>query len=248
MVFFALILVASEVGFWLGQGSHLKAHEQAKAQIIAVEESVLGILALLLAFSLVMGVSRFDSRRLLVVEEANAIGTTYWRCRIVPSPEGPELIGLLREYLDARIHYFDFGMHRDRLQAARERATQLQKEMWLRAEAYAQRDPRSVAAGLLLQSLNQTFDLENSRWMALTVHVPVGVLSVDFLVALVAGLLVGYNFGLTGHRDPVSTCLLAACVAAVLAVILDLDQPRRGLIRVDQQSMVDLQRQFEQTQ
>jgi hypothetical protein len=103
VVFFALILIASEVGFWLGLGSHLKAHEQTKAQIIAVEESVLGILALLLAFSLVMGVSRFDSRRLLVVEEANAIGTTCWRCRLVPPPEGPELIGLsastwMREY------------------------------------------------------------------------------------------------------------------------------------------------------
>jgi hypothetical protein len=115
--------------------------------------------------------------------------------------------------------------------------------MWLRAAANAQKDPRSVPAGLLLESLNQTFDLENSRGMALMVHLPSGVLWVDFLVALLAGLLVGYNFGLTGHRHPMSTWVLAVCVAAVLAVILDLD--RRGLTQVGQQPLIDLQRQLD---
>jgi hypothetical protein len=244
VVFFSLILGASEGGFWLGQRSNLQGYQETKAQLIAVEEGVLGILALLLAFSLVMAVSRFDSRRLLVVEEANAISTTYWRCRLVPPPEGTELIGLLHEYVDAKIHYFDSGTDRDCLLASRERTTQLQKELWSRAAAGALKDPRSVPAGLLLESLSRTFDLENSRWTALTVHVPGGVLWVDSLVALLASLLVGYNFGLTGHRHPISMCVLAVCVASVLAVILDLDQPRRGLIQVGQQPLIDLQRQL----
>src|SRR5262249_42854571 len=223
------------------------ADQVTRAQMVAVEESVLAILALLLAFSLVMAVSRFDSRRLLTVEEANAIGTTYWRCRLVPLPEGLELLDLLKEYLDAKVHFFDSGVDLERLQASRERTTQLQNEMWTRAVALAKKDPRSIPAGLLLESLNQTFDLENSRWMALTVHLPVGVLGVDFLVALLACLLVGYNFGLDGYRDHISTWALVMCVAAVLGVILDLDQPRRGLIQVGARPLIDLQRQLEET-
>jgi hypothetical protein len=216
--------------------------------MIAVEESVLAILALLLAFSLVMAVSRFDSRRLLAVEEANAIGTSYWRCLLVPPPEGPELLDLLKEYLDAKVHFFDSGIDVQRLRASRGRTTQLQNEMWTRAAVHAKKDPRSIPAGLLLESLNQAFDLENSRWMALTVHLPVGVLGVDFLVALLAGLLAGYNYGLDGYRDRISTWVLATCVAAVLGVILDLDQPRRGLIQVGARPLIDLQRQLEETQ
>jgi hypothetical protein len=215
--------------------------------MIAVEQSVLEILALLLAFSLVMAVSRFDSRRLLTVEEANGIGTTYWRCRLVPPPEGLELLDLLKEYLDAKVHFFDSGVDVERLRASRQRTTRLQNEMWTRAVVLAKRDPRSIPTGLLLESLNQMFDLENSRWMAITVHLPVGVLGVDFLVGLLACLLVGYNFGLDGYRDGISTWALVMCVAAVLGVILDLDQPRRGLIQVDAQPLIDLQRQWEET-
>jgi hypothetical protein len=247
LICFGALLAANEGGFWLGQRSPLTADRVARAQMIAVEESVLEILALLLAFSLVMAVSRFDSRRLLTVEEANAIGTTYWRCRQVPPPEGLELLDLLREYLDAKVHFFDSGVDLERLRASRQRTTRLQNEMWARAVVLAKKDPRSIPAGLLLESLNQTFDLENSRWMAITVYLPVGVLGVDFLVALLACLLVGYNFGLDGHRDHISTWALVMCVAAVLGVILDLDQPRQGLIQVGARPLIDLQRQWEET-
>jgi hypothetical protein len=181
------------------------------------------------------------------VEEANAIGTTYWRCRLVPPPEGLELLGLLKEYLDAKVHFFDSGVDVERLRASRQRTTRLQNEMWTRAVVLAKKDPRSIPAGLLLESLNQTFDLENSRWMAITVRLPVGVLGVDFIVALLACLLVWYNFGLDGYRDQFSTWALVVCVAAVLGVILDLDQPRRGLIQVGTRPLIDLQRQLEET-
>jgi hypothetical protein len=243
LVFFVLILAAVEVGFRVGRRSTVKSYEATKKRVTAVEAAVLGVLGLLLAFSLVMAVSRFDVRRQLVRDEANAIGTTYLRCQLIPSPEGPELVGLVREYVDAKLHYFDAGVDPDHLRASRERTGQLQKDLWSRAAAYAMKDPRSIPAGLLLQSLNETFDLESSRWTALTAHVPDGVLSIDMLVGLLAALLVGYNFGVAGHRHLISSCLLAICIATVLAVIVDLDQPRRGLIRVSEQPLIDLQRQ-----
>src|SRR5262249_11187328 len=207
---------------------------------------VLSVLGLLLGFTLAMAVSRFDTRRTLVVEEANAIGTSYWRSQLIPAPEGPEVAALLRQYVDAKLHYFDAGTDPDQLQSSRARTARLQKELWSRASASAQRDPRSVPAGLLLQSLNQTFDLETSRWIALTVHLPDGVLLVDMLVGLLAALLVGYNFGITGRHHFISPFVLAVCIATVMAVIIDLDQPRQGLIQVGQQALIDLQEQVQE--
>ena len=238
------MLAAGEAGFRLGRKSGVRNHQKTETSITTVEAGILGVLGLLLGFTVIMAVSRFDTRRQLVLEEANAIGTSYWRSQLVPPPEGPELANLLREYVDAKLHYFDAGLDPDRLSASRERIARLQEQLWSRATAFVQKDPRSVPAGLLLQSLNQTFDLESARWTALVIHVPEAVLWVDGFIGLLAVLMVGYSFGLGGRRGPLSTGLLAACIATVLAVIVDLDQPGRGLIQVSQQPLIDLQRQL----
>ena len=244
VAFFALLLIAGEAGFWLGRKSGVRFYEDTKKRISAVENAVLGVLGLLLAFTLVMAVSRFDLRRQLVIDEANAIATSYWRSQLVPPPEGPEIANLLRDYVTVKLRYFDAGIDADHLRVSRERTARLQGELWSRAAAFAQKDPRSIPAGLLLQSLNLTFDLESSRWNALMIHVPDGVLWVDIIVGLLAALKVGYAFGVGGRRHPFSLGLLAACIATVLAVTMDLDQPRQGLIQVNQQPLIDLQREL----
>jgi hypothetical protein len=244
LVFFVLLLIAGEAGFQIGRRTSARFYEDTKKRVNAVEAAILGVLGLLLAFTLVMAVARFDIRRQLVIDETNAIATSYWRSQLVPPPEGPELPNLLREYVDTKVHYFDIGIHPDRLQVSRDRTARLQAELWSRASAFAQKDPRSIPAGLLLQSLNQTFDLENSRWNALMLHVPDGVLWVDIIVALLAAIKVGYAFGVGGRRHPFSLGLLAMCIATVLAITLDLDQPQQGLIRVNDQPLIDLQHEL----
>jgi hypothetical protein len=241
-----LLLASGELGFRLGGRSNAKDHEAAKSAITSVEAAVLGVLGLLLAFTLVMAVSRFDTRRQLVLDEANAIDKAYWRSQLVPPPEGSKLADLLREYVDVKVHFFDAGMDPDHLRASRERVARLQQELWSRASANAQKDRQSIPAGLLLQSLDQAFDLENSSWTEFMIHVPDGVLWVDIFVGLLAALLVGYDFGITGYRNPLSTWLLAVCIATVLTVIIDLDQPRQGLIQVGLQPLIDLQHHLEQ--
>jgi hypothetical protein len=242
LLFFGLILVAGEAGFRLGRRSRVRHQQETRKLIDSVEVAVLGVLGLLLAFSLVMAVSRFDRRRDLVLEEANAIHASYWRSQLIPAPEGPALAGLLLQYVDAQVHYFDAGVDPGRLEVSRERTARLQTDLWSQAQAAAQKDSRSIPTGLLLQSLNQTFELENSRWTELQIHVPTGVIGVDVIV----GLLAGYNFGVAGNRNLISWFLLAVCIATVLAVIVDLDQPRQGLIQVDQRPLIDLQRQLQE--
>jgi hypothetical protein len=98
-----------------------------------------------------------------------------------------------------------------------------------------------VRVGLLLQSLNQAIDLESARRTVFQNQVPKGVIYVNGIVGILAAILVGYTFGLHGPRQIFSTWMLALAITLVLGVIIDLDRPRSGFIRVSQQPMIDLQ-------
>ncbi len=160
------------------------------------------------------------------------------------------MANLLREYTAARIQFtklrrIQFGTAEDKsLLEAHERSGRLHAELWSRAAAVAQKDPRSVPAGLLLQSLNQVFDLEQARWTTFHTHVPGSVIWADFVVALLASVLVGYSLGLAGRRNFTYLFMLAVCLTVVMIVIVDLDDPRRGFIRVNLQPLLDVQQQM----
>jgi hypothetical protein len=239
-----LMVAMNEAGFCLGRHVESKTTEKTKSEISVVAGSIVGVLGLLLGFTMSMAVARYEARKQLVLEEANAIGTSYLRTQLIPAPDGPEIANLLSDYVNLRIQYArpdqDFG----RLEAERSQTAHVQNEFWSRAVAYAQKDPNPVRAGLILQSLNQVIDLEAARWMAFQNRVPAPVIYVNGIVALLAVIIVGYAFGVSGRRQVFSPFLLALAISVVLAVILDLDRPRRGFIQVSQQPMIDLQRQL----
>jgi hypothetical protein len=243
-VFIAAILVASEIGFRLGQKAEARTAAKTTSQLLTVEGGILALLGLLLGFTVSMAVTRFEARKQLVLDEANAIGTSYLRAQLLPAPRSADIANLLRQYVDVRLRYSNVGEDPDRIKAAREQAARLQDEFWTRAVAYAQEDPSPVRAGLLLQSLNQVIDLESSRWLAFQNRVPATVIYANGVLALLAATLVGYTFGLEGRRQVFFTCVLALAITVVLAVIVDLDSPRQGFIRVSQQPLIDLQHQL----
>jgi hypothetical protein len=245
VVFFGATLAgACEAGFCLGRKAESKTTENTKSHLGVVEGGILAVLGLLLGFTMSMAVTRFEVRKQLVLDEANAIHTSYLRTRLLPAPDSTEIANLLREYLDVRLQSADVVNDFDRLRAMREQAARLQNEFWTRAVTYGQKDPNPVRSGLLLQSLNEVIDLESARWMAFQNHVPSTVIYVNFIVALLATTLVGYGFGRDGRRQVFSTTMLVLAITVVLAVIVDLDQPRQGLIKGSQQPLVDLQQQL----
>jgi hypothetical protein len=195
-----------------------------------------------------MAVSRFEARKQLVVEESNAIGTSYLRVQLIPPPEGTEISDCLRDYVDLRLQYSLASTELDdRQKAARARAARLQDNFWSRAAAFAQKDPRSVTAGLLLQSLNDVIDLEAARFAASMNHVPETVILVVGFVAILSAAMVGYLFGLGNQRHLLSTVTMAVAITAVLLVIVDLDRPDRGLIQISQQPLIDVQSRLHTT-
>lgn len=245
VVIFAVVLAAgSEAGFRLGRASESRNADNKRPQLGAVTSGMLSVLGLLLGFTMSMAVTRFEVRKQLVLDEANAIGTSYLRARLLPAPEGAEIMNLLREYIAVRLEYADVVDDFNRLRETREQAVHLQNEFWSLAVDSGLKDPSPVKAGLLLQSLNEVIDLEAARWMAFQNHVPLPVIYVNCVVAFLETLLVGYGFGREGRRQVFSTTMLVLAITVVLAVIVDLDQPKQGFIKGSQQPLVDLQHQL----
>lgn len=238
-----LQLTSAEAGFYVGRYVESTIGEITIPLVTVVAAAILGILSLLLGFTVSMAVSRFETRKQLVLAEANAIGTSYLRTQILPAQQSGELTSTLREYVDLRLQYGDVGVRTDRPQdeGMREEAARLQDELWLRAVACARTDVNPSGTALLLQSLNRVIELEKARWMAFRDTVPGTVIYVDAIVAILGMSLVGYLSGAENRHHMFVVCILALAITGVLGVIIDLDRPRRGFIRVSQQPMIDLQ-------
>jgi hypothetical protein len=249
-VLFFSLLASMEVGFRLGRRAESTIEAKTKSQIPRIQGSVLGVLGLLLGFTISMAVSRFEIRKQLVLEEANAVGTSYLRTALIPEPDRSYIARRLREYVELRLQYSRAGddvsnlKDAEAVKTAREEIRSVQNDFWNRAASHAQSDPNPVTAGLLLQALNQVIDLDAARWMAFNNHVPETVVYLNAFVALLASTQVGYSLGLAGKRRLFSAFLLSLAITVTLTVIIDLDRSRQGLITVTQQPLIDLERRL----
>ena len=235
-----LLLLVTEAGFRRGRAAGSSLSDSTKSQLSTLQGAMMGLLALLLGFSFAMAEGRFETRRQLVVEESNAIGSTYLRSRMLGEPFKAEVAKLLREYVDARIEYFEEEVNPDRVKDAIDKSEDLQKQVWSQAIAAVAKNPSAVPTGLFVTSLNEVIDLHAQRDAARVDHVPEIVLLLLFFVAAGSMALVGYGCGIGNRRNLQHTVAVSLIVSFVILVIMDLDRPRRGVIRVSQESMVAL--------
>ena len=150
IVIVALVLLSIEGGYRLGHYRRGRSEQEKDAPVGAMVGSTLGLLAFMLAFTFGMAASRFDTRKSLVLDEANAIGTTYLRAAMLPDRRD-EVRGLLRDYVDARLEAVQSGGMVEGLR----RAEDLQTRLWTEAAAIALQHPGSIVVGLFVESLNE---------------------------------------------------------------------------------------------
>lgn len=233
----AFFFLAFEGGFRFGQTIRTRADETVKSWISTIDAAILGILALLLGFTFSMSLSRFDLRKQLVIEEANAISTTYLRAQLLPEPYMMEISYLLRQYVGVRLE----GIKPGKLHDAIVRSEQLHNQLWLRAVDVSKKGPSPILVLLFLNSLNEMIDLHDKRLSAFENRVPQMVLVLLFVCGIMTVLVTGYGCGLGNRRNFVPVAMMSVILAMVILVIMDLDQPGRGFIRVSQQSLIRLQ-------
>lgn len=197
-----------------------------------------------LGFSYAMAQQRFEARRQLVVEEANAIGTTYLRAQWLPQPHREDVSNLLRQYVDARLPKdFESRSMEELVEGVSVLSERLLDQLWVHAVDVAKKNPTPVVA-LFLSALNETIDLHAKRLAQFQNRVPESVLLLLYLFATVAMLITGYGAGLRTLRCLLPTVAMVVLLCTSLYVIVDLDRPQQGLINVSQESMIRLQQRF----
>jgi hypothetical protein len=195
--------------------------------------AVLGLLALLLGFTFSLSLSRYEARRDLVVQEANAIGTTWLRAELLQEPYRTEMTGLLRRYTDVRIAWSEGDGPIGPTAAA-------QAQMWAAMGRALRGEPSQLLSRGLMDSMNESIDAQGARLAARAAHVPDRVLRILVVYSVLAMVMLGYTMGGTGRSHRVATMLLSILLALALVVIIDLDRPRSGQIQVSQQPLLDV--------
>lgn len=238
---FALTLVvcigSAEAGSVLaGIALRKKKEKEPEAPLGTLVGAMLGLLAFILAFTFGMTGSRFDARKQLVLEESNAIGTTYLRAGLLPPKQGLEIRQLLREYVEVRLTATP-----ENLQEALDKSEEIHGKLWSQAKSMVKEDMDSELRSLFIASLNELIDLHQSRLtVALEYRLPASVwLSVQ-LLAILSMLALGYQTGMAGSRRMLGTPVLALAFSLVIVMIADCDRPEEGLIRVSQQPIADV--------
>jgi hypothetical protein len=229
------ILAAVEFGRWLGS----RAGKPGNDDVSTLEGAVIGLLALMVGFTFAMTLTRFEARRDAVLAEANAIGTTALRARLLPEPHRTEVLGLLREYVKIRLEVTQKPATQANLAAAIERSNALQEKLWRQAMQLAATDSSMVPTGLFIQTLNEMIDDQAKRLAAIRNRVPNVVQLALLGLAIVAGGFAGYASGLETRPARLPLYVMGVLVTGVILLILDLDRPGAGFIEVSQQPMID---------
>jgi hypothetical protein len=220
-----------EVGRRFGERRFARDAEHSRSGGV-MDGSVFGLLGLLLAFTFSGAASRFDHRRDLIVDEANAIGTAWLRIDLLPPDAQPAIRDGFRRYLDARL-----GTYRklpDVAAASRElaRSQREQADVWAKAAALCRTDSGVPARMLLLPAMNEMFDVAAMRTMTTWMHPPIVVYVMLAVVALVGAVLAGYGMA-AGARSWFHMVCFAGTIAIAVYVILEIEYPRQGFVRVD---------------
>lgn len=235
VLFCVALLLAREAGHWARQRVQPVRPKDKEDDPFAMT-SVLGLFALLLGFSFSIALQKYETRRELVVHEANALGTTWLRTELLDSPDREALQNVLRRYVDQRIAYAGSTSARQE-RTAYAQSEALQTEVWatlMRVITPFRDTPR---AGLLVGTTNESFDLAATRQAERQAHIPARALRMLTLFALVSATMVGYERG--SQRR--ATTLMFVLITLAVTLVLDLDRPGTGLVTVPQQPMLDLQ-------
>jgi len=240
-LFFGMLLLI-EVGRWIGRRRISDDAQGASTGLVAIDAAVFSLLGLLITFTFSGAASRFDARRHLAIDETNAIGTAWLRIDMLPAEVQPDLRELFRKYVDGRLR---IAMAMPDLHAAIEelrKCEELQRRIWEKSTAACRETTSPLQSMLVLPALNEMFDIGATRVEVAQIHPPMIIFVMLIVLSLASAVLAGYALASPRKRSWIHIVGLAAAISASVFVIIDLEYPRAGLIRLDamDQFLIDL--------
>jgi hypothetical protein len=238
LVTVGVLVLALEAGFWLSRVERLQLSAEQRAQASTVVAALLAVLGFVLAATFSIVESRFSTRKTLVFQEANAIGTAYLRTNFLPPAEAARSRELLSQYVDLRLAA-NLGSLTDVLTESEKK----HQELWSLAAKAGEQRPNSLLLALYIQSLNEVIDMHQERLsVGARNRLPVVFLVILYGAATLTTGVLGFATGHTGSRNLLTILPLVLLLCSLLQVITDLDRPDMHLAKVGQGAMEDLQR------
>jgi hypothetical protein len=229
------MLVFLEIGRPIGAWMRAREGDRVESSAAAIDGAIFALFGLLIAFTFSGASGRLDHRRDQIADEANAVGTAWMRIDLLPLDAQPPVRGLFRDYLRSRIAtHRALSVDLKAAEAEYDRSQNLQNEIWARAVAAARSTGNGPVLTLVVQSLNEMFDMATARRHATRTHVPGPILGLLFVLALAAALVVGYASAKDERRSWFRTSLFAVVIASCIFIILDLEHPRIGFITLNE--------------
>lgn len=243
ILMFAGMMLMLEAGRRLGVRRRSKESEGERSSLGAIEGALFALFGLLMAFTFSGAATRLNEKRMLIVEEVNAIEAAYQRVFMLPVPAQGPLIDLFRQYLDSRIETYRRLPDQAAARMEMERSRALREAIWLDAVAATRLPDAHVDAGkLLLPAINGMIDRANVRTMALQLHPPTIIYVLLYSLGLICSLLAGYRMSVGQRRSWLHILGFTVMTVIIVYVVLDIEFPRSGLISLaaSERMMVEL--------
>lgn len=246
-VFFAIIATLMlgffEIGYRLGGRAQPHRDEDAPASLGPMVGGLLGMLGFVLALTFSMAASQHNQRKQSVIEDANTIGTAYLRTDLLDEPTAVASRALLREYVDIRLRV----VAGDDLDAGLRRTAEIQQQIWRQTVAAAKANPNTNTA-LMVQAINDVIDMHEKRLAAgLRDRIPGSVWVALIAITLLTMATMGIQAGLTGNRRLPAVLPLSLAFAVLVTLVIDLNRPQNGTIKVGQEAMINVQQGMRDT-
>lgn len=234
------MLVAFEIGFRIGKWREERNPEEKEGPTGTLVGALLALMAFLIAITMGMASDRFETRRGLVQQEANAIQTVYLRAGYLPQPQSDQIRELVREYVPYRVTSSDPRQ----LEANIARSQDLMNQIWGITQDFIAQNPGSDAYSAFAESVTDAINIAASRVTAIGNRVPEPILWFLIIGSVLSVGLVGYDAGLTLRRSLIAAFLLIVLFSTVIYLVLDLNQPSAGIFTVSQQPLVTLEQRI----
>jgi hypothetical protein len=228
ILFFSMLLA-----IWIGYKLGLKK-VKTESKNSEVSSSLLGLLALILGFTFAMAGSRYENRKINLVDEANCIGTAILRADIYPDSLKNEFKKDFDSYLNSRRDYYLLN-EEVKINASLKQSAVASSKLWSRATFFAKDKNYFIQSTMMLPALNAMFDSALKSNMVLNSKVPQTIVYLSFIFSVIISFFIGYNSGLEKKINPKFIFGFCFLICVVIYITLDLDRPRRGLIKLDEE-------------
>ncbi|OOG70592.1 DUF4239 domain-containing protein [Algoriphagus sp. A40] len=242
---FVFLILAFVIGFQFRKLRQKRNSSNAKIELGSISSTLLGLLALILAFTFSMANSRFDVRRELAISEANAIGTVFLRTEFFPDSIQSELKTTLNNYLEERISIFEAGTNVEKIIFHLAKSDSIGKALWNQVTEFSKSDPNLVKTSEIVPALNEMIDLSTSRLAAGQANIPPSIQLFLIILCISSTFLLGYE-----RKDEFDWILVVGfslLLSITVFSIIDLDRPRSGFVTLDEANskIIELRNLFE---